>query len=185
MVKLVIGIAGTIGAGKDSVADYLKDEYDFLEISIGDSIREEARELGMKETRENLQGLAEERISKFGEDYWIKKTADEVKKTGADFAVISGVRRPLDVIISRQTFGNKFKCIFVDADIRIRFERLKARKRASDPKNLDEFIEQEKNEQKQFNFEETRELADYAVNNDGSMEDLKKQLDMLMKKVLK
>ncbi len=183
MVKLIIGIAGTIGAGKDTAADHLKKKYNFQGFTIGDLIREEAKELGIEETRDNLQSLSKERTDKFGEDYWIKKAADRTKQMNIDFAIINGIRRPVDVIIPRQAFGDKFKCIFVDADIKIRFERLKARKRFDDPKNIEDFSEQEKREWKQFDYAKTKELADFVVTNDAGVEELYKKLEELMKKL--
>jgi dephospho-CoA kinase len=184
-MKLIIGLAGTIGAGKDTAWDFLKEKYKFKEIIMGDLVREEAKEFGIEENRENLQSLAKEKTDKFGEDYWIHKAVKKLEKMDAERAIINGVRRPLDVLIPRQEFGDKFKAIFVDADVKIRFERLKARKRPGDPKNLDEFVTQEKNEWKQFDFEKTKSMSDYLINNDKGLKELHKQLTDLMKKLLK
>ena len=50
----VIGLMGTIGAGKGTVADYLMGRYGFKSITMGDLVREEAEKVGLEKNRENL-----------------------------------------------------------------------------------------------------------------------------------
>jgi hypothetical protein len=50
---------------------------------------------------------------------------------------------PDRLLIQLQIFHLKFKLILVDANPKIRFERLKSRNRPGDPKTLEEFKKQE------------------------------------------
>ena len=184
MVKLVLGLTGTIGAGKDVVSEHLKQKYKFKEIHMGDLTREELKEAGLEENRENLQALSKERTDKFGQDYWSKKAAKRVESLKTDLVIINGVRRPIDVTVPKKEFGNKYKLLLIDADPKIRFERLKLRNRPGDPKTLEEFKKQEAAEHKIFDFEGTKRLVDFTIKNEAGLDILYAEVDKLMKGLL-
>ena len=50
--KVVIGLTGTIGSGKDIIAKYLVDKHGFQMVGMGDTVREEADRQGLEKTRE-------------------------------------------------------------------------------------------------------------------------------------
>jgi len=186
MVKLILGVGGTIGAGKDVCTDYLKQKYNFTVLEMGDLVREELKQSNMSETRENLQFLAKKRTDEFGIGFWTRKAVKKVEGMKADHVAINGVRRPVDVTLPKKVFGDKFKLLFVDADVAVRFKRLKERKRPGDPKTLSEFKKQEQNEWKIFDFERTMKLADFTIKNEtSSVEDFHKQIDEVMAKLIK
>jgi len=186
MVKLILGVGGTIGAGKDVCTDYLKQKYKFTVLEMGDLVREELKQSNMSETRENLQFLAKKRTDEFGIGFWTRKAVKKAEGIKADYVAINGIRRPVDVTLPKKVFGDKFKLLFVDADVAVRFKRLKERKRPGDPKTLSEFKKQEQNEWKIFDFERTMKLADFTIKNEtSSMEDFHKQIDEVMAKLIK
>jgi len=183
--KIIIGVTGTIGAGKDTVTNYLHDKYGFTVVSIGDLTREELKAAGMSENRENLDFLAKKRTDEFGNGYWSRKCVAKIQQLKAEKIAISGVRRPADVSIPKKVFGNIYKLVLVDADTELRFKRLKARKRVGDPKTLAEFKKQEKAEHKLFDFEKTATLADFVIRNETTVENLYKQIDEIVNNLLK
>ena len=142
MVKLVLGVGGTIGAGKDVCTDHLKSKHGFVVIEMGDLVREEAKQTGLSETRENLEYLTKKRTDEFGIGYWTRKAIKKIESTKSDVIAINGVRRPVDATLPKKVFGAKFKLLFVDADVAVRFKRLRERKRPGDPKTLAEFKKQ-------------------------------------------
>ena len=186
MAKLILGVAGTIGAGKDICTDHLKAKHGFVIIEMGDLVREDLKQAGMQESRENLQFLQKKRTDEFGVGYWIRKAIKKVQEIKADYIAINGVRRPVDATLPKKVFDDKFKLLLVDADVQVRYKRLKARKRPGDPKTLAEFKKQEHAEWKLFDFEKTMKLADFTIKNEpASMEDFYKSIDELMSKLIK
>ncbi len=183
--KIIIGVTGTIGAGKDTVTDYLRDKYSFTVISMGDLVREELKATGAQENRENLQHFVKKKTDEFGNGYWARKCVAKIQQLKTEKIAISGVRRPMDASIPKKVFGNIYKLILVDANVELRFKRLKARKRVGDPKTLAEFKKQEKAEHKLFDFEKTAALADFVIKNETNLEDLHKQVDEIMNNLLK
>lgn len=186
MVKLVLGVCGTIGSGKSVCTDYLQQKYRFTIVTMGDLVREEAKQAGFAESRENLEFIAKKRTDEFGIGYWARKAVKKTESLKADFIAINGVRRPIDASLPRKVFGNKYKLIFIDADIEVRFKRLKARKRPGDPKTLTEFKKQELAEWKLFDFEKVMKMTDFTIkNNTNIMEDFYRQVDDIISKFIK
>ena len=185
MVKLVLGVAGTIGAGKDTFTNYIKEKYNFQIISMGDLVREEAKQLGMLEDRETLQDLANKRRAEFGIGYWARKAAKKISESKHELFAINGMRTPADVSSPKKVFGDKFKLLLLDATPETRFKRLKARKRLGDPKTLAEFKKQEEREWKLFDFKKTITFADFKIENEvHGHENFYKQIDELIAKLL-
>ncbi|RLJ02400.1 MAG: hypothetical protein DRP11_03070 [Candidatus Aenigmatarchaeota archaeon] len=178
----VIGLVGKIGSGKDTVSRMLK-EYGFKEIGMGDMVREIARERGLEPTRENLQMIQKEFRGKYGPDYFAKMVVDRIRERGWERAVINGIRIPEDAEIPRKEFGKDFTLVLVEANPDIRFERLRKRRRPGDPKTFEEFQKQEEREMKLFNLEKTLSYADEIIYNNGTKEELKKEVDDLMKRL--
>jgi dephospho-CoA kinase len=75
--------------------------------------------------------------------------------------------------------------ISIDADPRVRFERLKKRDRKGDSNSWEQFIHQEKLEEasedpnKQQLFATIKE-ADYNIDNSSSLTDLEKKLSLII-----
>lgn len=179
----VIGLMGFIGAGKDTVSDYLRDKYGYDVVIMGDVVREEFKKRGLPETREALQDLQKEMVQKHGIEYWAKKTVERIKEKKFEKVVINGIRRPVDASVPKKEFGDDMITIIVNADTKIRFERLKKRARPGDPKTIAEFKAQEKREWKMFDFKKTLTYADYTIKNNGTVDELQKQIDKLVEKV--
>jgi len=107
--------------------------------------------------------------------------AQEIMKRGWEVAGISGVRSPDDVAVMKEMFGSGFVLVRVDInDPRIRFERVRLRSERRDPLTWEAFQEQDKNEEQEFHINRAEAMADYSIDNSGTLEDLHKQLDELV-----
>ena len=179
----VIGLVGPIGSGKDTVSDYISKKYGYKVIVMGDIVREIATELGRGHSRDDLHLTQREVVAKYGLSYFAGRVVEKIRKNGWEKVVINGIRRPEDAAVPKKEFGKDMVVALVDALPQIRFERMKARKRQGDPHTMEEFIRQEKNEKKLFQFDETMKFVDsIIINNDGSFEQLYKTVDAFMKK---
>ena len=75
--------------------------------------------------------------------------------------------------------------ISVEADARLRYDRLCSRGRIGDTDSWEKFIEQEKKEENNNDpskqqLSKTMELADYNIDNSGTFEDLEAQVNMII-----
>ena len=76
----IIGIAGTNGSGKDTVAEILEKNHGFLFVSVTDILRDELRKQNKPVKRENMRGLGDQWRRELGLAVLIDK-AIEIYKT--------------------------------------------------------------------------------------------------------
>ncbi len=169
----LIGLTGTNGAGKGEVASFFE-KRGYITFSLSDLIREELRKKSKEPTRDNLIKMGNALRKKFGADILARRVMRKVK----DKAVIDSIRNPNEVECLKKHKG--FILIAVDAPVAMRYERVKKRGRHESASTLEEFIQKE--EEEMSNFEKGQQLqncmrmADVAVINAGTLEDLHRKL---------
>jgi len=183
-MAIVVGLTGPIGSGKGIVADYLK-EKGFEYFSLSDIVREEARKKGIAIERNSLQDLGNKLRAEGGDGVLAERT---VKKLSGRNTVIDSIRNPGEVLVLRKIPG--FKLIAVDADVKRRFERVKARSRESDPISYEQFLKIEgrdlgKNEPLSGQqVKKCVEMADIKIVNDfDSVEEFRKEIEKVFDKM--
>ena len=177
---IVVCITGLFGSGKDTVADYLVEKHGFHKIDMGEVLREMLKEKGIKPTRENLQEFRKQH----GNTFLAEEITKRIEKGGWKRVVINGVRRSEDYEIPKKKFGEKLKMILIKADKIKRFIRLKRRGSERDPKSIKEFEKQERREYKIYDFNKTFSYADFVVENNSTIEDLKSKIDKIVGELL-
>lgn len=178
----VIGLLGPIGSGKTTVAKYLSEKYGFFMIVMGDLVRELARKKGLTPTREVLQAVQKEYVSKYGMDYFARLVIKRIEESKSERAVIDGMRRMEDVLVPKNYFKENIIILLIDAPAKIRYERISKRMREDTPKTYDEFLEQERREHLIFNLNEVFKLADEKIINDSDFENLYRRVDDVLRK---
>jgi dephospho-CoA kinase len=181
---IVIGAVGRIGSGKDTVVRYISKKCSIPIVSIGDIAREMAEKEGLPATRENLQVLTEKCYERFGRTYFIEETMRRMRRANRDRVLITGIRAPTDVTTLKERFRDDFVLICVVADRRRRFRRLLSRGEPRDPKTWQEFLEQDRAEERIFQLSVTCKLADYRIENDGTMGELFQRADVVIEERL-
>jgi len=176
-MKKVIGVLGTIGSGKGTIADFLKN-YGYKKINMGNLVRAEARKRKIKSTRENLHNL-QLRLRKNNPYYFINKVIEKINKSKYDKWVVDGLRNPEDAKMLKKVFNAKI--IFVDAPVELRWERIRKRRRGKEAKiSLKDFIRVEKEENKIFKFNITKRYADIKIINDSTKEELYEKIKKIL-----
>ena len=177
----VIGVIGLNGSGKDEVVKYLNQRYSVPLISVGDIVREIAFREGIEPVRENLDNITRRYFSQFGEGYFLKLIIDKIRNNKWQTAGISGIRSPQDVAVLKDAFKADFILIYVYVtDDRVRYERIHQRGSARDQISYTDFLQQDQVSEELFHIREAISQADYSVSNDGTLEDLHRQIDKLV-----
>lgn len=175
---MIIGVSGTLGSGKDTVAQYLIKK-GFQHISLSDMIRAEANKRGMKIDRDSLRNLGNILAKEDGEDALAKKAIAEKKKENL---VISSVRKPKEIDYLHTI--NDFQLLFVDAFIKIRYERIHKRARTGEKqmpfKDFKEKEEIEMSGKSSQVLSYCKDHADAIIDNSGSLENLYKQVNEVL-----
>lgn len=180
-MKRIIAITGLIGSGKNEAADYIAKSYGFVVFDYADLIRDMMRKEGIEPTRINMQDYR----LKHGNAFVAEAVAEKVRRSTAKMILLTPIRRPEDYEIPKKIFRSSIIMIHVVADEKTRFRRLKKRNSPRDPKTFREFREHERREFKIFDFDKTFAYADYTVENSGPLSALRRNLDRIMKEIVK
>lgn len=184
MSGLILGIAGEMGSGKGTIAKYLTLEHAGNTHRFSTILRDVLDRIHVEQSRDNLQSLSTILRKKFGEDILAKAIYHDTQKDGKNLVIIDGVRRMSDIAYLREL--SYFKLIYVKAEIEKRYERIAKRGENSDDgkKTFEEFKkDQEKESESQIN--NLMDYADYIIDNNGTFEDLYKQIDDIIEENLK
>ena len=177
---MIIAIAGPNASGKGEVANILK-EKGYVYYSLSDEVREVAKERGLELTRENLIKTANEFRVKEGDGVWARRVLNKIKE---DDVVVDSIRHPDEV---RELKKKQAVLIAVDADVEIRFKRGLARGRIGAETTLEDFVKIEKqestDEKNKQQITNTIKMADYTINNNGTLEELKARVEEVLAKL--
>lgn len=180
----VLGICGKVGAGKDTLADYLVRKHGFVKITMSDIIKKEMESEGIKNIdRYQLQQFSKEMKEKYGEDIWAKACIEFARRNHLRRVVISGIRNSAELRFFR-TLGDDFKLVCVKAERDVRFERIKRRGSIKDVETYADFIKQEVDESKLFDlYDRCEEEADFVINNNTILIGLYSATEAMLKEL--
>lgn len=182
---IIIGITGTLGAGKGTVVAYLTRQKDFVHFSVRAYITRELERRGMPVNRDTLTALANELRAKNSPSFIIEELYTEAYQLRKN-CVIESIRTPgeIDALRSKPNFF----LLAVDADPRIRYNRIRKRRSETDNVSFDTFINSERREMhsddpNKQNLSECIRQADYTIENNGNLEELHEKTDAFLQSI--
>jgi dephospho-CoA kinase len=168
----IIGISGTNGSGKDTVGKMLVERHGWLFVSVTDILRHELKRRGQPIQRENMRNLSAEWRREFGHAVLVDKAAEIFNSLKAEGLAIASLRNPGEVDRIHELGG---KVIWIDADPKLRYERIHIRRRSSeDQKTFEQFMTEEQAEMHQsgdaatLNMSGVKAKSDIFIQNDGN-----------------
>lgn len=167
----IVGVIGPIGAGKDEIGRLLQQimyQKRIFTISYSMILKEALKKQGKPATREALQRLGT-KISKRRQRWLEEKMRNHILRQQSDTCVIAGLRTQKDVNLARSFARNIV--VAVHTDPRIRYKRVKMRKKLGDGKTRQTFLFQGRSPIERRVSKLMRQ-ADIHINNNGTLEDL-------------
>jgi dephospho-CoA kinase len=176
---LIIGITGTLGAGKGTIVDYLVKEKGFVHFSVRGFITEEILRQGLPVNRDSMVTVANKLRADHSPSYIIDQLYEQALLTGKN-CIIESIRTPGEVESLREK-GN-FLLFAVDADPMLRYDRIVMRNSETDRISYKTFISNEKREMQsndpaKQNIGKCIEQADLIFYNNSSVDDLYKLIE--------
>lgn len=176
---IIIGITGTLGAGKGTIVEYLTEKKGFAHYSVRGFLLGKICELGLPENRDSMFNLANDLRAEHGPSYVVDQLYEEALKSGKN-SIIESIRTTGEIDSLRKR--GAFYLFAVDADPKLRFDRIQLRKSVTDQVNYETFLANEKRESVSTNpgiqnLNACIRQADVVFRNDGTMEELFRQVN--------
>ena len=173
---MLVGLTGRNASGKSTFVEWFSAK-GLRSVSCSDSIRAWLTEQGIESTREALIEGGRELRRQGGGGVLAGMLLDIL--SGED-AVVDSIRTPAEVEALRER--GDFFLIEVRADQEARWERMNQRGRSGDPLDKEVFLRQEEAEASSKDeagqaLDATAEMADIAIDNDGTLEELERKLE--------
>lgn len=186
---IIIGIAGTLSSGKDTLSKYLEEKRGFTHWSTSDMLRAEKKRI-YSDSPEALLKRADPFANKLREErgagVLVELAYDAFKKDGGTNLAISAIRSIGEVEKLHELGG---VLLFIDADPRLRYQRVQARQRdVQDNRTFEEFLAQEASESEGIdpadktvqNLPAMRKLADHVLYNDEDLQSFIKSAEAII-----
>ena len=177
----VVSIVGMTGAGKSEVAKIFE-ESGFIRIRFGDVTDEELRKRGLQLSEENERHIRELLRQEYGMSAYaiLNLSRIDLARKASD-VVIDGLYSWEEYTFLKTYYGEDLYLVAVWASPGIRYARLTTRLNRS--LTLDEAASRDRAEVENINKGGPIAMADFAVINESSLKNLKKEVKRIISKL--
>lgn len=181
---MIIGITGTLGAGKGTVVKYLVENQGFKHMSARAFFQAQMEKEGVPVDRDTMIEFANSLRAKHGGDYVFRELFKQAEAEGGD-VVIESLRTVGEAKALKE--NEDALLLAVDADQQLRYERIHGRGSPLDHVSFEKFIEQEKTEmhsedEHKQNIAAVMAMADHTIYNDNDTEALFREVAAAVEK---
>ncbi len=183
---MVIGIVGTLGAGKGTVVRYLQRQ-GFRHYSSSGILKEILTQRGILPDRRHLSTLADELNEKYDGGV-LYLSHERAQKEGAEDYVLEAIHRESEARYIRSLGGY---ILGIDADPKLRYERTTKRNEGNkDNVTYEEFLQSIAREEDGKgtgtpHILKVLQMADFVIQNDGTIAELERKVAAVLEEVEK
>jgi len=179
--RMVIGLVGETGSGKDTVASYLKEKYGAQLMRFADPLKDTLKIYFDQSSKEDQQWLAIEFRKRFGNDILGKALRRKVEQ-GEGLISVNGLRMPEDYDFVK-SFTPSF-VIYITADQKLRWQRVNGRDEKSDDNMSFEKFQEIERAATEVHIPEIGAKADFTIRNEKDLAYLLAETDKVMARVI-
>lgn len=184
-MKLVIGIIGEIGSGKEMFvslfSEIARKRFTVARVRFSEILRETLRLWDIPMTREHIQKIQQVMRGGFGEDVLPHAMQKRIQEADTDIVLLDGVRWEEDVNLIR-SFPRNYM-IYVTADPKVRYERTKMRSENIGDATITfkAFMEQQK-APNELLIAKLGARANMAISNNGTVDEFRANVNDFFEK---
>lgn len=182
-MKKIIAILGLPGAGKTEVINYLLKKYSWPKVYFGDIIFEEMKRRGLEINEKNERIVREGLRIEFGLLYYANQVIEKISKIESDVVLVESLYSWDEFLRFKEEYAEDFITISVYASPKTRYVRLG--KRMVRPLTPEEAQSRDYSQIVNISQAGPIAMADFTVNNEGDMNELYRQIDEVLKIILK
>ena len=190
----IIGFVGLPGSGKGEASQIAR-RLGLAVVVMGDVIRREAARQGLEPCDENLGRIGSELRASEGPTAVARRTLEMARATGKGIVVVDGLRSKEEAEFFRAN-AEDFYLVEICAPAGARMKRLAARGRPDDPGRPGEAdektisschdfgaaaLERREDRELSWGMGEAMKAADLKLRNDGSLDELHRNVDQLFR----
>ncbi|MEA1962983.1 MAG: AAA family ATPase [Patescibacteria group bacterium] len=185
--KKIIAIVGMCGAGKTKVVNYLKEKLNCPNVYFGDVTFNRMKDENIEVNYENEKITREKIRQKLGMGAYATLSLSKIKKNleKNNICLVESLYSWSEYKIMKQNFGDNFYTLAVFASPATRFARLTSRKHERPMNSKEEFIRRDYSEIENIEKGGPIARADFLVYNETDIANLKKQINNIIKKLIK
>ena len=184
MAKLILGITGEMGSGKGTIAAHVIEKHMGSTHRFSTMLRDVLDRLYIEQTRENIAQLSTILRKNFGEDCLSNVMMHDAQNDDRTLVIIDGVRRKTDIVHLEGL--PHFKLVYIDADIKTRYERIiKRGENAGESQKTFEEFQKDHEHEAESQIVGLKKEADYVIDNNGNFQQLYDQINKIIAQNLK
>lgn len=174
---VVIILVGLARSGKDTAADYIERRFGFTKYIFSSILADLLKEKKLNPTKEAMLELGSMLRTQEGMDAVAKRLDKKIKEK--DNVLLVGPRSIEEIDYFKQRFPN-MKIIKIVAGKDVRFER----RSDLDPQTEKEFYHRDESDVEKKGMQRVLDAAQLQMNNFGTLEEFRKEVDSVMQLVL-
>lgn len=181
----IIGITGTLGAGKGTIVDYLTKHHGFKHFSVRGYLSQLIKAKGQEVNRDTLVETANNLRAQNSPSFIAEELYREAKESGSN-CIIESIRT-VGEVEALHAKGN-FTLFAIDADRKLRYERIVERASETDKVSFETFSANEEREMSSTdpnkqNIGACIQRADFTFTNNKSFDELYREVDTALEKI--
>ncbi len=181
---VIMGISGLGGSGKDTVINHILKKRNATVVHLRKPVEEELIKRHRKINNKSLREMATALRVKHGPAVMIRRSVKEIEKAfgNSDLVIINSIKSLDEVDFINNSLDYRFELVAVYASPVKRFRRLAKRGLKWDMKDYKSFSWRDRTELK-WGLGSAMALSDHVIVNDGTINELNKGVDSLLKKI--